>query len=253
MHGSVLVPARREAPGPAVLYHHQHAKRYAVGKREAISRQHPALGFATGEELARRGFLVLATDAYGFGERRSEDELTLAKRFLWEGRTYWGMIVRDDLLALRYLLGRPDVDPKRVAAMGMSMGSTRSWWAAALDERITRVVSVACLTRYQDLVAAGELRQHGMYYFVPGVLRERIDMEQVIGLIAPRPHLTLTGDSDAGSPVSGVRAINRFEGRLYGLYGKGRNYRGVVYRGVGHEYTLRMWEETLAWLVAVRE
>ena len=158
------------------------------------------------------------------------------------------MIVHDDLLALRYLLSRPEVDPGRIAALGMSMGSTRTWWAAALDERIKVAVCVACLTRYQDLIAAGHLHCHGIYYFVPGVLRERIDAEAIVGLIAPRPLLTLTGDSDDGSPVSGVRTINAFQEQLYGLYGKPDQFRGKVYPGLRHVYTPAMWQETLRWL-----
>ncbi len=35
----------------------------------------------------------------------------------------------------------------------MSMGSTRSWWLAAIDDRIKAVVGVACFTRYEDLIA----------------------------------------------------------------------------------------------------
>jgi hypothetical protein len=130
----------------------------------------------------------------------------------------------------------------------MSMGSTRTWWAAALDERIKVAVSVACLTRYQNLIAHGEVRQHGIYYYVPNMLKEKIDAESVIGLIAPRPHLTLTGDKDGGSPADGVRVINAFEEYLYKLYGRAKNFRGVLYKGVGHEYTPEMWEETLNWL-----
>ena len=107
------------------------------------------------------------------------------------------MMVRDDLLALNYLVTRPEVDPARIAAMGMSMGSTRTWWIAALDDRIKVAVSVACLTRYQDMIATGEVNGHGIYYFVPGMLHEKIDTESVIGLIAPRAHLTLTGEKDA--------------------------------------------------------
>ena len=57
---------------------------------------------------------------------------------------------------------------------------------ARLDSPIHLIPALA-----GHLVAAGELRQHGIYYFVPGVLRGKIDMELVIGLIAPRPHLTL--------------------------------------------------------------
>jgi len=83
---------------------------------------------------------------------------------------------------------------------------------------------------------------------VPGILKEQIDMESVIGLIAPRPHLTLTGDQDRGSPAGGVRTINTFQERLYHLYDQEENFRGVLYPDVGHDYTDEMWKETIAWL-----
>ena len=174
--------------------------------------------------------------------------MALAKTFLWEGRTLWGMIVRDDVLALNYLASRPEVDPARIGAMGMSMGSTRTWWIAALDDRIKAAVSVSCLTRYQDLIHTGWVNGHGIYYFVPGMLHEKIDAESVVGLIAPRADLTLAGEEDLGSPASGVRTINAFQEHLYKLYGKEDNFRGVVYPKVGHEYTPAMWDETLRWL-----
>jgi dienelactone hydrolase len=259
VYGYVLIPAEHKGRGPAILYNHYHGGKYTNGKEEVITKAFSSLDFATGEELARKGYVVLAIDTYAFGERRFQGpagkaeegrntEWSLAKTFWWEGRTLWGMMVRDDILALNYLLSRPEVDPKRVATMGMSMGSTRSWWLAAMDDRIKTVISVACLTRYQNLIAHGEVRRHGFYYFVPNLLKEKIDMESVIGLIAPRPHLTLTGDQDGGSPVDGVRMINDFEKRLYKLYGKEADFRGVVYPGVAHVYTPEMWQETLAWL-----
>ena len=152
----------------------------------------------TGPALVRAGYVVLCIDAYAFGERRFQGpagkreegaatEWALAKTFLWEGRTLWGMIVRDDVLALNYLASRPEVNPARIGAMGMSMGSTRTWWIAALDDRIKAAVSVSCLTRYQDLIHTGWVNGHGIYYFVPGMLHEKIDAESVVGLIAPRP------------------------------------------------------------------
>jgi hypothetical protein len=207
----------------------------------------------------REGYVVLCIDAYAFGERRFQGpagereegrrtETSLFKMFLWQGRTLWGMMVRDDLLALNYLLSRPEVDAERVAAMGMSMGSTRTWWAASLDERIKVAVSVACLTRYQNLIAQGQVKQHGIYYYVPNVLKEKIDTESIVGLIAPRPHLTLTGDKDGGSPADGVQIINAYQEYLYKLYRKPENFRGVIYKGLGHQYTPIMWQETLNWL-----
>ena len=259
VYGYMLIPAGHKGPGPAILYNHYHAARYKLGKDEVLIEEHPKLDFATGEELARKGYVVQAIDAYAFGERRFQGpagrkeegvgtESSLFKTFLWEGRTLWGMMVRDDLLALNYLVSRPEVDPDRIAAMGMSMGSTRTWWATALDERIKVAISVACLTRYQNLIAHGSVREHGIYYYVANMLAERIDTESVIGLIAPRPHLTLTGDQDAGSPADGVRIINAFQEYLYMLYGKQQNFRGMLYPGVEHTYTLQMWAETLHWL-----
>ena len=70
----------------------------------------------------------------------------------------------------------------------------------------------------------------------------------IIGLIAPRAHLTLTGDQDRGSPAAGVQRINAFQEHLYRLYGQAEQFRGVLYPGVGHEYTPEMWRETLHWL-----
>ena len=259
VYGYLLIPARHKKQGPAILYHHYHADKYKQGKQEVLSKAFKTLDFATGEALVRKGYIVLCIDAYAFGERRFQGpagkkeegrrtEESLFKMFLWQGWTLWGMMVRDDLLVLNYLLSRPEVDPKRIAAMGMSMGSTRTWWAAALDERIRVAVCVACLTRYQNLIAHGQVCQHGIYYYVPNMLAEKIDTESVVGLIAPRPLLTLTGDKDAGSPADGVKLINSFQEYIYKLYGKTENFRGLVYKGAGHEYTPEMWKETLDWL-----
>lgn len=259
VYGYLMIPDGLKGRAPAILYNHYHGGAYKNGKEEVIHRAFKGLDFVTGEALVRRGYVVNAIDSYAFGERRfqgpagereqgSATEMSLFKMFLWQGRTLWGMMVRDDLLALNYLLSRPEVDPKRVATMGMSMGSTRSWWAAAMDDRIKATISVACLTRYQNILEHGKVSEHSIYYFVPGMLKERIDSETVVSLIAPRPHLTLTGDQDPGSPVDGVRIINEFAAKVYGVYGKPDAFRSVVYPGVGHTYNPDMWKETLEWL-----
>ena len=116
----------------------------------------------------------------------------------------------------------------------MSMGSTRAWWLAAVDERVAAVVAVACLTRYQNLIAHGDLRQHGVYYFVNGLL-SHFDSEGVLALIAPRPFLALTGELDAGSPADGVRALERAVGGTYQALGAGDRFRSVLYPEVGHD------------------
>ena len=156
------------------------------------------------------------------------------------------MFVRDDQIALDYLCARPEVDAARIGATGMSMGSTRAWWLAAVDERVAAAVGVACLTRYQNLIAHGQLRAHGIYYFVHGLLAH-FDTEGVLALIAPRPFLALTGDLDAGSPADGIRILQERVGRVYAALGAAERFESVLYPDVGHTVTPEMRRATLAW------
>jgi len=252
----VLLPRGGAGPWPAICWHHSHLGDYAVGLEELFQpwpvRETPAVA------LTRRGYAVLAIDAWAFGARQGcgpggpgetgrDEETSLAKAFLWQGTSLWAMMVRDDLIALDYLAARPDVDARRIGATGMSMGSTRTWWLAALDERIAAAACIACLTRAQSLLAHGALRRHGIYYFLPDLLRH-LDTEAVVSLIAPRPLLTLTGDRDGASPADGVRTIQRACARVYALYGARDRFRGQLLPGVGHVYTPAMFRRVLAWL-----
>jgi dienelactone hydrolase len=156
------------------------------------------------------------------------------------------MMVRDDRIALDILAARPEVDASRLGATGISMGATRAWWLMALDERVRAAVAVACLTRYQSLIAHEALRYHGIYYYVPGVLRH-FDTEAVVALAAPRALLCLNGDRDGGSPVDGIREIEERARPAWALHGREDHFRSEIYPDTGHEYTRAMWDEMLAW------
>ncbi len=249
----LLIPDKLRAPAPAILWLHSSTP----DKNQILIPNTNGGAEPLGEALVRAGYVVLSPDAYWHGDRVGtgpsgaletlrEEQESLFKFNLWYGRTLWGMFVRDDQTALDYLVSRPEVDRSRIGATGMSMGSTRAWWLAAVDERIAAVVGVACLTRYQNLIAHGQLRQHGVYYFVNGLLRH-FDTEGVIALIAPRPYLALTGDLDAGSPADGIQVIEKKVGPLYRTLGAQDNFRSVLYPNVGHSYTSEMRTEMLAW------
>ncbi len=253
MSALMLIPDGAKAPAPTVLWlhsssydHHQLLQPNSNGGEEPL-----------GVTFVKRGWVVFAPDAAWYGDRAGQGpagsrELTreqadsLHKYHLWFGRTLWGMFVRDDQVALDYLCTRSEVDTKKIGATGMSMGSTRAWWLAAVDDRVACVVGVACLTRYENLLKHGQLRQHGNYYFVNGLLKH-FDTEAVVSLIAPRPTLFLTGDLDAGSPADGIKVVEAKAGSLFKAVGAEEKFKSIRYPDIGHTYTPEMRKEMLAW------
>ncbi len=249
----LLLPTGKAKPAPAVMWLHSSSP----DKNQVITPHSYGGAEPFGEVLVRAGYVVFAPDACWYGERsgfgpagaaetgRAQHE-SLFKLHQWMGRTLWGMFVRDDQCALDYLISRPEVDKSRIGATGMSMGSTRSWWLVAVDERLACAVGTACLTRYENLIRHGQLRQHGVYYFANGLLKH-FDSEGVIALIAPRPFLALTGDLDAGSPADGIKAIEENVAKVYAVLGAKDRFRNVLYPDIGHTVTPAMRAETIAW------
>ncbi len=253
--GYVMLPKTPAgtAPGrrPAIMLLHEHG-----GSKDSVCLNVAARDHA-GTQLVKKGYVVAAIDGYFHGERigrgpagkieeRAAQEMSLSKINLWLGRTLWGMQVRDEQCLLDYLSTRPEIDTNQIGATGMSMGSTRSWWLAAVDERVKAIVGVVCFTRLTELIQHGYMRAHGIYYFVPGMLRH-FDTEAIHALVAPRPHLELSGDQDPGAPVDGVETLEGKVGQMYRLYGKPDNFRSVVWAKTGHEYLPEMRERMIAW------
>ncbi len=115
--------------------------------------------FYTGILYAKAGATVLTYDPIGEGERnaqrksgtrqhdRSVPPAEMARRMS-------GLMITDVMQAVSYLSQRPGVDPKRIAAMGYSMGSFVLNLACAVDVRLH-----ACV-----LVGGGNLDGSGGYW-----------------------------------------------------------------------------------------
>ena len=255
VYGYLLMPKGIDTPAPAVLYHHEHGGKYPLGKDAAIRVREN--GYAPGLALVAAGFIVMAIDAYGFGERERKGpageaesgavtEMSLFKHFLWQGKTLWGMMIHDDLCALAYLRSRPEVNESRIGATGMSLGASRSTWVAALDETIKAVAPISQMTRYRDFADNGQYRLHSIYYFVPGVLASGIDMEHIVALTAPRYQLILSGDSDPLSPIAGIHKIVDYARNVYAEQGAADQFEVELYEGVAHAYLPAMVESMRA-------
>jgi dienelactone hydrolase len=138
------------------------------------------------------------------------------------------------------------VDAARIGTLGMSMGSTMAWWVAALDERVKVCVDICCLTDYQALREARGLSGHGIYYYVPSLLKH-FTTSQINALIAPRPHLGLAGNLDPLTPPAGLDRIDRELKEAYARLGKPENWKLLRY-DVAHVETREMRDEAIAFL-----
>lgn len=234
------------APAPAILYHHYHAEQYHLGKDELLLPKPEVALPSWAESLASQGYCVLCIDAWTFGERSTRTEMDTFKHMLWNGQVLWGMMVYDALRALDLLARRPEVDPSRIGTLGMSMGSTMAWWTAALDERIKVCVDLCCLTDFRALVETGHVAGHGIYYYVPSLLRH-FTTADINALIAPRAHLALAGILDPLTPPAG---LDRIDAQLRDVYARcGHPERWLLKRfRVGHVETPAMRREALRFL-----
>jgi dienelactone hydrolase len=239
-------PAKLPGRAPAVLFNHSHGGGYDIGKRELLEGRSYLQPEPYAKALTARGYVVLCIDHWVFGERSHTSELDTFKAMLWQGRVLWGMMVYDSLRALDWLVARPDVDPARVGTLGMSMGSSMAQWVAALDERVRAAVDICCLTEYHTLLAQKGLSRHGIYYYVPGLLKH-FTAADINALIAPRAHLAIAGLKDKLAPVEGLDVIDRELQRVYAEAGHPERWKILRY-DVGHQETAEGRQEALAFL-----
>jgi dienelactone hydrolase len=233
-------------PYPAVLFSHSHGGFYRLGKRELVEGNVYLSDPPYAEALAARGIACLAIDHLNFGERHRQAESELFKELLWRGKVQWGLMVFDSLAALDYLAHREDVEPKRIAALGISMGSTMSYWTAALDERVRVVVELCCLTDYEELIATRGLDEHGVYYYVPSLLKH-FTTRDLLELVAPRPFLSLSGNQDPLTPPRGLDKLDLAMKKAYRARGAPDAWK-MLREDHGHFETATMRRAALEWL-----
>jgi len=242
----LAVPAEGTGPWPLVLFNHSHGGDYEGGKAEMLRSRSYLQDPPYAVELTRAGYGVLAIDAWNFGERRGRSESALFKELLWHGQVLWGLMVYDSVKALDYACTRPEVDPARIATLGLSMGSTMAWWLAALDTRVQVCIDLCCLTDFQALIETGGLDGHGIYYYVPSLLKH-FSTADINALIAPRPHLSIAGLFDPLTPPAGLDRIDTSLRQEYAALGRPDCWHLSRYH-TGHFETAAGRREVMDWL-----
>ena len=126
------------------------------------------------------------------------------------------------------------------------MGSTMAWWTAALDTRIKVCVDICCLTEYQALIEVRGLDEHGIYYYVPRLLKHFTTAE-INALIAPRAHLSLAGNYDRLTPPAGLDKIDAELRKVYKQENAADAWKLMRY-DIAHFETAHMRAAIVSWL-----
>jgi dienelactone hydrolase len=205
---------------PTVIW--LHGFNYPLGYMWVYRRDlHPILA------LVKAGYAVLAYDQTGFGSRWSE-----AARF-YDRYPHWsqlGRMVEDVRGAVDALQADRLVDPKNISVFGYTLGGTLGLYAAALDARISGVVSICGFTPLRtdtpDRGTSGMTRYSHERGLLPrlGLFAGReatipYDYDDLIGLIAPRPVLVVQPQLDRDAHPGDVRAAVERARHIYSLYG----------------------------------
>ena len=259
-----------EGPHPAVLLLHDHGARFDIGKEKLIrplatapSATHEAAGTwaqryfggrFVGDTLVEAGFAVLAVDALGWGERSragfaKDDQQALANHLMQLGHSWAGVIASDDLRAHRWLRERPELDARRVAVLGFSMGAFRAWQLAATCQAVSACIAAHWMCTRQGLLRASEHTLQGQSAFSmahPGLAAE-LDHPDVAALIAPRPLMLFGSPQDLLFPWDAVQAAWARLGRAWPA---GPGFSTTTTAG-GHRFDRPQQAIAAAWLAAL--
>jgi dienelactone hydrolase len=223
--GYLLIPDNRKGPGPAVLCVPGHGRGVdeIVGLGDDGKDRDHLDGYQHdfAVQCVQRGYVTLALEPLGFGHRRDPAACRrgpnasscqpAAGAALLLGETLVGWRTWDAMRALDVLERHPEVDPRRMAMMGISGGGTITLYTAALDDRVKVAVLSGSFCTFKDSIFS---LSHCIDNYVPGILHW-FEMADLAGLIAPRFLFCESGTDDTIFPEAGVRAALGDAGRIY--------------------------------------
>ncbi len=212
-----------------------------AGDEEDIS--HGDRDFAV--RAVKEGYVAVAVEQRNFGECGSKPDgnpncHVSSMNAIINGRTTIGERVHDVFCVIDALLEHFDfVDTDRIGCMGNSGGGTTTFYAAAIDERISVAMPSCAVCTYKDSIAA---MKHCVCNFVPNIAKY-FDMGDIGGLIAPRPLIVVNGKEDKIFPDEGVRETFELIQRLYGASGADGGCALVTGDGGHRFYADSAWPE----------
>lgn len=190
-----------------------------------------AIDYSTSALFARNGFVVLSYDPIGQGERLQYPDPTHPGHSLLThstgehgeaslqpmlvGDTFSRYVLWDAMRGVDYLSQLPEVDPRRIGALGCSGGGAMTALLGALDKRVA-AIGVACYTTSFDTLLPAMGPQDGEQS-IPGFIASGLDFPDWIELAAPRPYAVIATYNDM-FPFAGARSTVIEARRFYALF-----------------------------------
>jgi dienelactone hydrolase len=218
-----------------------------------------AAGQLLSSNLARKGFVVLAYDPVGQGERQQAYDKRTGRSLIGGptdqhflngaaaillGQSVGRYFIHDGMRAIDYLVTRPEVDSERIGAMGCSGGGTQTTYIAALDPRV-KVAAVACYMNSFRTLFSGSVGDSEQS--VPGFLAAGLDQTDYVELFAPKPWLITSTEEDFFTPAGAKQVFDEAQG-WYKLFDASDRVKWVVGPG-GHGTPLVVREAIYDWMI----
>jgi dienelactone hydrolase len=234
----LLKPARIQGSCPGVVALHS-TVRHTIRQPAGVEGK-PEKAF--GLKMARRGYVAICPRCFLWSNDLSVSYQQHVEQFRGRHPNSKGMakMLYDAMVAVDILEALPEVDPKRLCAVGHSLGAKQVLYLAAFDKRIRATVSSegGVGTRFSNWEAP--------WYLGRTIRGDSFDHEhhELLGLIAPRPFLLLGGDS-----ADGDRSWPFIEAALpvYRLYG-GTPRLGLFNHRKGHSVPPEAERRIYEWL-----
>lgn len=284
----LLKPINAKGKLPGILAFHDHGGNKYLGLRKITRtsanipsfveahQQESYEGLAWANEIAKRGYVVLVSDAFPFASRRvmlqdvpehlrrgltdadpenpehiraynewaAEHEHIMAKSLFSAGTTWPGVFFAEDRVALDILCSRPEVDNTRIGCGGLSGGGMRTVFMGGLDERIKCAACVGFMTTWKDFILHKSFTHTWMTY-VP-LLPNELDFPEILGLRAPLPTFVL---NDIDDDLYTLPEMKRADAILKEVYEKAEapaNYKCSFYPGP-HKFDRAMQRDAFDW------
>jgi len=268
-----MLKPKGDGPFPALLLLHDHGARFDIGKEKMIrpfQNDRPEIiesskewadelygGRVIGDELAGRGYVCFCTDALNWGDRFGGGQMAqqaIGSNMLNLGMSFAGLIAYEDVRAARFLASQPEVDPGRVAAAGLSMGSYRTWQVAAMSDDIKAGVAVCWMATHKGLMTYfnNQTNGHSAYPMTHPGLSRYLDYPDVAGLACPKPMLFYNGLEDPLFPVPAVKEAYAKMRSIWESQDAGDKLVTSLWP-VPHQFNREMQEAAFNWLDTIME